>query len=62
MQNIICICAIFKCQINELVHEDFIDNNFLDDDIKLSIVKFKKDEQRKMKITTKLIYLNISLL
>ena len=57
MQNIIRICAIFKCQINELVHEDFIDINFLDDDIKLSIVKFKKDEQRKMKITTKLIYL-----
>ena len=56
MQNIMCLCTIFKCQINELVHEDFVDINFLDDEIKMSIVKFKKDEQRKMKSITKLIY------
>lgn len=57
MQNIMCLCTIFKCKINELVHEDFIDINFLDDEIKMSIVKFKKDEQRKMKGITKLIYM-----
>ena len=56
MQNIMCLCTIFKCQINELVHEDFVDINFLDDEIKMSIVKFKNDEQRKMKSITKLIY------
>ena len=50
MQNIMCLCTIFKCQINELVHEDFVDINFLDDEIKMSIVKFKNDEQRKMKL------------
>lgn len=57
MQNIMCLCTIFKCQINELVHEDFIDINFLDEEIKNSVVKFKKDEQRKMKGITKLIYM-----
>lgn len=57
MQNIMGLCTIFKCKINELVHEDFIDINFLDDEIKMSIVKFKKDEQRKMKGITKLIYM-----
>lgn len=56
MQNIMCLCTIFKCQINELVHEDFVDINFLDDEIKMSVVKFKKDEQRKMKSITKIIY------
>lgn len=56
MQNIMSLCTIFKCKINELVHEDFVDINFLDDEIKMSAVKFKKDEQKKMKSITKLIY------
>ena len=56
MQNIMGLCTIFKCKINELVHEEFVDINFLDDEIKMSIVKFKNDEQRKMKSITKLIY------
>ena len=49
MQNIMCLCTIFKCNINELVHEDFVDINFLDEEIKINAVKFKKDEQKKMK-------------
>ena len=56
MQNIMCLCSIFKCKVNELVHEDFADINFLDNEIKMSVVKFKKDEQRKMKGITKIIY------
>lgn len=55
MQNIMCLCTIFKCKINELVHEDFIDINFLDEEIKMSVVKFKKDEQKKMKGISKFI-------
>ena len=57
MQNIMCLCTIFKCQINELVHEDFVDINYLDDEIKMNVVKFKKDEQKKMKGITKFITL-----
>lgn len=55
MQNIMCLCTIFKCKINELVHEDFADINFLDEEIKMSVVKFKKEEQKKMKGISKFI-------
>ena len=62
MQNIMSLCTIFKCKVNELVHEDFVDINFLDDEIKMSVVKFKKDEQRKMKGITKIIYTTTNVL
>ena len=57
MTNILCLCDIFKCKINELVHEDFTDINSLDEEIKMSVVKFKKDEQKKMKGLSKIIYM-----
>lgn len=57
MFNILCLCDIFKCQINELVHDDFVDINSLDDEIKMNVVKFKENEQRKMKGLSKLIYI-----
>lgn len=57
MQNIMCLCKIFKCKINELVHEDFVDINFLDEEIKMSVVKFKKEEQKKLKGVTKFLFL-----
>ena len=56
MTNILCLCDIFKCKINELVHEDFIDINSLDEEIKMSVVKFKEKEQKKMKGLSKAIY------
>ena len=56
MQNIICLCDIFKCKINDLVHEDFVDIDSLDEEIKMSVVKFKKEKQKKMKIISKFIY------
>ena len=57
MNNIICLCDIFNCKINELVHEDFSDINFLDEEIKMSVVKFKEKEQKRMKGLSKLIYI-----
>lgn len=56
INNILCLCDIFKCKINELVHEDFSDINSLDEDIKMSVVKFKEQEQKRMKGLSKLIY------
>ena len=56
MTNIMCLCDIFKCKINELVHEDMVDINSLDKDVKMSVVKFKENEQKKMKIISKAIY------
>ena len=55
MQNIMALCTIFKCKINELVHEDFIDINFLDEEIKMSVVKFKEEKQNKVKGLSKAI-------
>ena len=55
MQNIMALCTIFKCKINELVHEDFTDINFLDDEIKMSVVKFKENEHKKVKGLSKAI-------
>lgn len=55
MTNIMCLCDIFNCKINELVHEDMTDIDSLDEEIKMSAVKFKKDEQKKMKGISKFI-------
>ena len=57
MTNILCLCDIFNCKINEIVHEDFTDINSLDDDIKMSVVKFKEKEQKRMKGLSKAIYI-----
>ena len=55
MTNIMCLCTIFKCNINELVHEDMSDINSLDEEVKMSIVKFKKEKQKKVKVLSKII-------
>ena len=56
MNNIMCLCDIFKCKINDLVHEDFTDIDSLDSEIKESVVKFKKEKQIKVKLISKIIY------
>lgn len=55
MTNIMCLCTIFKCNINELVHEDMTDINSLDEEIKMSVVKFKNEKQKKVKALSKII-------
>ena len=55
MTNIMCLCTIFKCNINELVHEDMIDINSLDEEVKMSVVKFKKEKQKKVKVLSRII-------
>ena len=57
MQNIICLCDIFKCKINTLVHENISDLNSLDEDVKMSVVKFKEEKQKKVKLLSKILYL-----
>ncbi len=57
MDNILKLCDIFHCKINDLVHEDLIDIDSLDEDVKMSIVKFKKEKQKKMKTLSKAIYI-----
>ena len=55
MTNIMCLCTIFKCNINELVHEDMSDINSLDEEVKMSVVKFKSEKQKKVRVLSKII-------
>lgn len=57
MDNILILCNIFHCKLNEIVHEDITDIDSLGEDIKMSIVKFKKEKQRKVKGLSKAIYI-----
>lgn len=55
MNNILTLCDIFHCQINDLVNDKLIDLDSLDEDIKMSVVKFEKEKQKKMKGLSKTI-------
>lgn len=57
MEKIMKLCDIFHCKINDLVHEDMTDIDSLDEEIKMSVVKFKKEKQAKMKGISKVIYI-----
>lgn len=56
MNNIMTLCDIFHCKLNDLVHEDITDFDSLDEEIIMNAVKFKKEKQRKMKGLSKAIY------
>ena len=56
MNNIMALCDIFHCKLNDLVHEDIADFDSLDEEIIMSAVKFKKEKQQKMKGLSKAIY------
>ena len=53
MNNIIALCTIFKCNINDLVNDNMIDLDSLDEEVKMSVVKFKKEKQQQMKAISK---------
>lgn len=57
MDNILILCNIFNCKINDLVHEDLTDIDSLDEEVKMSVVKLKKEKQKKMKVLSKIIYI-----
>ena len=56
MNNILKLCNIFHCKINNLVNEELVDLDSLDEDIKMTAVKFKKEKQKQMKWLSKGIY------
>ncbi len=57
MDNIMKLCKIFHCKINNLVHDDIQDIDSLDEEIKMTKVKFEKDKQKRLKIISKIIYI-----
>ena len=57
MDNILKICKIFHCKINDLVHEDIQDIDSLDEEIKMKVVKLEKKKQKELKVISKIIYI-----
>ena len=49
MNNILELCKIFNCNISELVNDNMIDLDSLDEEVKMSVVKFKKNKPKQMK-------------
>ncbi len=56
MEHILQLCHIFHCKLNDLVHQEITDFNALDEEIKMKVVKFKKEKQEKVKLLSKVIY------
>lgn len=57
MEKIMKLCDIFHCKINDLVYENMVDIDSLDEDIKMSVVKFKEEKQKKIKGISKAIFI-----
>lgn len=57
MNNIMSLCKIFHCKLNDIVHEDITDLYALDEEVIMNTVKFKKEKQQKMKGLSKAIYI-----
>lgn len=55
MNNILELCKIFHCHMNDLVNDSIIDIDSLDEETKMSVVKFKREQQSKMKGLSKAI-------
>ena len=57
MNNILELCKIFKCKINDLVHESMSDISSLDEDVIMSVVKFNEEKQKQVKGISNIISL-----
>ncbi len=55
MNNLLELCKIFHCHINDLVNDTILDLNSLDEEIRMNVVKLKKEQQNKMKGLSKAI-------
>ena len=55
MNRIFELCKIFHCKLNDLVNDNILDFDPLDKEVKMSVVKFNKEKQNKLKIVSKTI-------
>ncbi len=55
MNNLLNLCKIFHCKINDLVNDNIIDIDLLGDEVKTKVVSLKTEEQKKMKVLSKII-------
>ena len=56
MNRILELCKIFKCNLNDLVNANILDLDSLDEEIKMNAVKFTKGKQKRLKLTSSIIY------
>ena len=57
MNNILELCKIFNCKINDLVHTDMSDIDSLDEEIVMKVVKFNEAKQKRVKTLSNVISL-----
>ena len=57
MYNILQLCKIFNCKINDLVHTDMSDISSLDEEIIMNVVKFNEKKQKEVKTLSNIIQL-----
>lgn len=55
MSNILILCKIFNCRINDLLSEKIEDFNSFDEEVKMNVVKLNKQEQKKVKTLSKIL-------
>ena len=55
MNNILELCKIFNCKLNDLVHTDMSDISLLDEQIVMNVVKFNEKKQKQMKSLSSVI-------
>lgn len=55
MNRIFELCKIFHCKLSDLVNDNILDFDSLDKEVKMSVVKFNKEKQNKLKIVSKTI-------
>ena len=57
MNNILELCKIFNCKLNDLVHNDMTDITSLDEEIVMNVVKFNEKKQKEVKTLSNVISL-----
>ena len=57
MNNILELCKIFNCKLNDLVHTDMADISSLDEEIVMNVVKFNEKKQKEVKTLSNVISL-----
>ena len=57
MNNILELCKIFNCKLNDFVHTDMTDISSLDEEIVMNVVKFNEKKQKEVKTLSNVISL-----
>ena len=57
MNNILELCKIFHCRINDLVHTNMDDFNSLDKDIIMKVVKLNDEGQKRVKVISNILFM-----